>query len=1068
MALNIGRESMLNGMASRKHDLKEKLVSHRRNLLDIVLILAIGLLSITWFRKNLLFDVGDFGLPINRQYYLEISKTLWVKTSTGIRNQLSPVSLLFAVFSYFTELINIPLITYEMVIFYIWFTMSGISTYILLNIMGARRIIKISASLIYMMNPFSLIIIWAIGQGMIQKPYAFFPLIVGLYIWGIKKQKKFKYAILTALIWLITGLFGPDANLQFTAIYWIAIAVFLLIYVIAYLIAGKIKCVIHSIYFTVVFFSAWIILNLFWIFPISIYMEHHLDVFIYYQAKVYASNLIIFRQNSAHILDSIRLLGYWAFNPNIGDLGGVYYEFAEAYSTPLFVLISFLFPILSILSFFKKDIKLENLIFGVILIIGIFFVKGSLDPFGEFNEFLFMNISILQAFRNPYAPGMMLLALSVSVLTATGIGVVYENLEKLKALEYYRFKRFAEPLRAFPILVLLFLLVGLLVFPFWTGDISRPLQKYPFTSTRTQIPDYYYQFSKWDLAQVGDYRLMEMPLAHGYNYIYRWNYGYVGPSKLPYFTNKEVVHAQTLLPLYDLTLDAQAGMELPDTSFSKLVGLMSVRYIVLHNDTDWEVIEYPYLNPYKGANLLTVSETIRRSGLIKKEKIGELFLYENKFVTPRVFATSKYISIADVQSLPYFVSLTDPPSAIIINKQSKFYQIINDTIKFDAMGFYFDANNDVNTTFFVKNEGLYKLIFGSYADIRSIDDNLFDLSGTVRPKADNLLNLSGGISIWKSQETTKAEDSFEIHDNSVEWKIDQKYKGRRILNLPLNYPSDFTNARLAVLMSGNNSSNTFIFQVYSKNGHFINWNVKDDWKGFRFLTFSLNKFDGSSTAISGSYVSPLDVNNIFQLSIYYDNPNSKSEGGVNSVRISSIFKLRSESKYLINPDPIFLSKGYHTIRFSVPEHSLGVYLKRVVPEVDNQLEISYQRISSSECHIGIRNASKPFLLVFSDSYDEGWEAYYGDLKYVMIWSPKDKLIDDHFQVNGYANAWYIDKTGTFEITLYFVPERALSISLVISAVAILASTIYLIWSTMYLPPPIESLLKRKIERRGKR
>lgn len=1044
---------MLSDMASWKHDLKEKLVSHRRNLLDIVLILVIGSLSITWFRNNLLFNSSDFGLPINRQYYLEISKTTWVKTSTGIMNSVSPSSLLFAVFSYFTELINIPLVTYEMIIFYIWFTMSGISMYMLLNIVGAHRISKISGSLIYMMNPFSLIIIWAIGQGMVQKPYAFFPLIIGLYVWGIKKQKKFKYAILTALIWLTTGFFGPDANPQFAIIYWIAIAVFFLIYVIAYVARGKTQYVKNLICFTVVFFLAWVILNLFWIGPITIYMQEHLGVFVSYQAKIYAPNLEIFRQNSAQILDSIRLLGYWAFKPNFGDLGGAYYEFAVAYSTQFFVLLSFLLPILSILSFFKKGIKLENLIFGIILITGIFFVKGSFEPFGELNEFLFMNIPLAQAFRNPYAPGMMLLALSVSVLAATGIGVIYENLGKLKALKYYRLKRLTKPLQAFSILFLLFLLVGILVFPFWTGDFSRPLQKYPFTSTRIQIPDYYYQFSKWDLAQNGDYRLMDMPLAYGYNYIYRWNYGYVGPSILPYFTTKDVVFAQTLRPLYDVIVDAQGGKALPDTSFSKLVGLMSVKYIVLHNDTDWEVIEQPYLNPYKGANSLTVNETITHSGFIKKEKIGELTIYESKFVTPRVFATNKYISIDNIQSLPYFISLTDSPLAIITDNQSESRQFINDTIKLDPIGFYFDANNNGTTTFFVKNEGLYQLISGNYADIRSIDDNPSNLSDILKLKADNLLDLSGGISIQG------VADSFEIHNNTVYWKIDQKYDGTRYIDLPFKQPSDFTDASLAVYIYGNNSSNTLTFQVYSKNGHWINWRVKDDWKGFRWLTFSLNKFDGSSTALSGTNESPLDVKSIFQLSIYYDNANLKSEGGVSSVQISSIVKLSSAQKWLTTPDPIFLSKGYHTIKFGVPQDSFGVYLKRLVPEVDNQVQISYQRTSSSEVHVSIRNASKPFVLVFSDSYNEGWSAYYGNLIYPMIWSPEDKLIDDHFQVNGYANAWYIDKTGTFEITLYFKPERTLSLSLVISAVAILASTTYLIF-----PRPKSRLSKAALRR----
>jgi hypothetical protein len=48
---------------------------------------------------------------------------------------------------------------------------------------------------------------------------------------------------------------------------------------------------------------------------------------------------------------------------------------------------------------------------------------------------------------------------------------------------------------------------------------------------------------------------------------------------------------------------------------------------------------------------------------------------------------------------------------------------------------------------------------------------------------------------------------------------------------------------------------------------------------------------------------------------------------------------------------------------------------------------------------------------------------------------KEAVITDHSVVNGYANAWYVDKKGTYTITLEFLPQRIFTLSLLVSALA---------------------------------
>ncbi len=70
-----------------------------------------------------------------------------------------------------------------------------------------------------------------------------------------------------------------------------------------------------------------------------------------------------------------------------------------------------------------------------------------------------------------------------------------------------------------------------------------------------------------------------------------------------------------------------------------------------------------------------------------------------------------------------------------------------------------------------------------------------------------------------------------------------------------------------------------------------------------------------------------------------------------------------------------------------------------------------------------------------------------DIRYLFRKPLNEEL---HFNVNGYANAWYIDpkKLGmneNFTITLYFKPDSYFHFGLIISGFTFLICVTYLIW-----------------------
>ncbi|MEM0143783.1 MAG: hypothetical protein QXL94_07560 [Candidatus Parvarchaeum sp.] len=77
----------------------------------------------------------------------------------------------------------------------------------------------------------------------------------------------------------------------------------------------------------------------------------------------------------------------------------------------------------------------------------------------------------------------------------------------------------------------------------------------------------------------------------------------------------------------------------------------------------------------------------------------------------------------------------------------------------------------------------------------------------------------------------------------------------------------------------------------------------------------------------------------------------------------------------------------------------------------SQPNISFVQNTPTKVTVHISNATTPYYLVFRETYDPHWAAFYSNGTQV---NPRD-----HIAVNGFANAWYMNKTGNYTITLYY-------------------------------------------------
>jgi hypothetical protein len=98
--------------------------------------------------------------------------------------------------------------------------------------------------------------------------------------------------------------------------------------------------------------------------------------------------------------------------------------------------------------------------------------------------------------------------------------------------------------------------------------------------------------------------------------------------------------------------------------------------------------------------------------------------------------------------------------------------------------------------------------------------------------------------------------------------------------------------------------------------------------------------------------------------------------------------------------------------------------------------VTYTRTDPITYQVAI-STSHPFVLVFSAPYDRQWRAFYGSPLAFQLFSPAISE-NDQLMMNGYANGWYVNRTGTFTMTLYYTPQNLYYLGLSISVVFTIA------------------------------
>lgn len=109
----------------------------------------------------------------------------------------------------------------------------------------------------------------------------------------------------------------------------------------------------------------------------------------------------------------------------------------------------------------------------------------------------------------------------------------------------------------------------------------------------------------------------------------------------------------------------------------------------------------------------------------------------------------------------------------------------------------------------------------------------------------------------------------------------------------------------------------------------------------------------------------------------------------------------------------------------IEEINRPIVEKIVAPFLSGALpKISYKKINSAKYMLHVEDVSAPVLLVFSQLYNDGWQASYLD----------KEVLKNHVRANIYANAWVIERKGNSDIVIEFSPQKWMDLGEKISIV----------------------------------
>jgi hypothetical protein len=960
----------------------------KKKLIEICIILVLGFFVLNWFGGNYFLKCIDGFYGLNPEFQFNSSLYLWQYSySVGYSWSLVSAIPVYGLWVALTKL-GFSLVVSQKIMYYLIFTGAMLSMYTLSSTIFPAddlpsSVARLFSSLFYVANGYTLAYLWR-WQPWWQFSYILCPIVFAVILRSTTCNTK-QFGFLLLFSSMAVSVLSP---LGLLGNFVIAIGSLMLIAYI--LLRGKKR--IFFVKRIILLVIAWILCSLWWLIP-NVYLiqgPYYTGVASFQSA----SSLLAYLSQYSTTLNTARLLGIQQIYLTID--GHSFYPWVETYlSNPIFVGLSFLPPVLAYLGLLVRRKRSDFILFFAILAtLSIFLMKGSAEPLGWINVAL-LKLPFGGVFQSPYYEFAMLLTVSFSIMISSAMIAILNFRSKIHVSCFI-----GKHLGKVTVAVLIFLIVGVFMYPIWNGEVIPDAGSF-VPGSRVIIPSYYYQASEW-LSSVDDSpnRVLALPISTDGS-AYNWENTTTQPNTDPileYFLNDK-----SIIMLYpdiggnyysELVTESLSNAWLypPSYPVGPVLALWNIKYIVIQNDWDTEFMQtqgFPYSPLY-------YEMVLRSIGPINSPTGAATF---DQGSTPIDFQGTRDLNISRGLTIGIWVKPQNISSVSTVLGND----IFRLTWQSGAFQFWFAGTP----------------IAPEYSNV-SVDSHS---NATLIP------------GIWYYLIVTYNQDSLRLYING--FLMDEYDSPLGVVStsntdlfignsdpaltsaLPRFYPNQPFYGEVGNVEVFDNALSPSEVEALSVNGS-ININP--------VYQFNPEPLDYTHFRIK-------DVQEIGQLTFYEaDNclpliyPSATTIVLPGTFNFSALASALSYSSSDLSSNPAFFFTEDQP-----KSSSLEVLQNFSYTSFPN---LNFKMIDPTKYEVAVNNASSPFFLVFSESFDPGWQACIDGNEAVKNFF--------HYVANGFANAWYINKTGDFTITLTYWPQNLVNIGFYISIGTLLIIIIIII------------------------
>ena len=952
---------------------------NKQNCLEIAVLFLLSLLPLWWLRHGEVVMGHDSGFRLNFLTYYKSLFYAWNPVMNfGIDWQLYKGFLMTQFPEFLVTILTGSWVIGQRIMMVGWFFVIQLSMYILVRTLRPEKehwLLRLSTSTFYAFN-FFILQAWFIVERAKFSLYAAIPIALLLFYRVYRERKSiWRQAIAFGFLYFFMGGGGSPPLYGATLVVWsVSFFFFTILAVREKRLSGFYFSIRVMMTFGLVFF----LINAYWIIPqIGLYLSTYTTAV---AERGGVEGLLSWeRVNSknASIMNLLRLQGVPDWYDNVSHAFSSQFLHSPLLITLSFVPFSLIF--FGVVYSFWKKLKHPPIIFlfFLFLSIGLVLGGGSHPPFGIFYEYAMRHLPGFAIFRSSFYKFGPIIWFSVIFLSMYFLNIFFVHMVKQRIIRFM-----------LGVGVILFILGY--HYPFFTADFFQFHKEF---TTKVQVPSYVENVSAYINRQTDPLsRILVLPelTSSFYNLqmdAYQWKF--FSLDILPRnCIDRSIIANDTNAPEVIRRLYTEF-MDGTKEGFIRLAGILGIRYVLWRDDA-------------KYSDTVTDGRTIA----FQKEKLHTYFpnpAYQNgAWQLYDIVGVSSVPLVSSVENLMVTHHQIKHPSELLLHEREVYSAVLEGTILPETMVeadcLYCEAGIYEKM---VRNTPLLTLRFkpGSfwYQRLVDSDQNAIDTAGN---DAEALFNAL--ISHSQFQLAILRSEQKPAHFNAQALVLDIEETFLRALTQV---------TRLMDRQQNVYATRLLLYLDVSK--RFLEMESFPESEKLRLSTF----FDEVKQRIHPLVWMTEDTSDIryeFELE-------TEGEYEVIVTNVSTpLGYIEIDNKVYSNYQLLHLTSGYHTARMLSPQIVGGfvpqLFLKKRMESITPSVSLSFQRVNPTRYKVHIQRAIEPYVLVLNESFDSRWRVYKSAEKTYV----QEEL---HGKINGFANGWYMDKTGEYTLEIIYAPQK---------------------------------------------